>query len=173
MPFRRHLVLAAALSTLGALMISATVAPLRAEADGNRSTVLEAQTMVVLTNRLRTSLGTGNLAVRDDLVAVACGWAEQLVQTGEVQHSPYIADATLLSQQIGHDWALAGENVGSGPDVYAIQGALAGSPAHYKNLVDPEFTHIGICVRHDSRGTLFIVEEFLTVKPQKSRRPKR
>lgn len=149
------------------------IAPAANAQEGSRSSAQEAQALVVLTNRLRGTVGEANLIVRDDLVGIACEWAEALRKRGDVQHSPFIADATLYSESIGRDWTLAGENVGSGPDVYAIHGALVGSPLHYKNLVDNDFTHVGICVRRDARGNLFVVEEFLSQRSSKSKRSKR
>lgn len=117
--------------------------------------------MVQLTNRLRATVGSANLAIRDDLTRLACEWAETLAQNNILEHSPFIFDWELFASRMGRDWALAGENVGMGSDVYTIHGSLVGSPLHYRNLVNPEFVYIGICVRHGANGTAFVVEEFL------------
>lgn len=138
------------------------------------TTVHEAQTFLTLTNRLRASLGQQPLVAREDLVAMACGWASEIARVGEISHSPQMADRQLLSAQIGTDWSSVGENAGSGPDAGVIHGALVDSPAHYRNLVNAGFVYVGICVRHDTNGSLYVVQEFLTPRPApKARRARR
>ena len=139
-------------------------------AQASSRTAAEAQTMVVLTNRLRSSLGADGLAVRDDLTQLACDWADTLVELNNLEHSPFISDRQLFTGRVGHGWVLAGENVGTGPDVYTIHSALVRSSSHYRNLVNPEFVYVGVCVRHAPDGTAFIAQEFLATKS--SRRAK-
>lgn len=139
-------------------------------AQASSRTAAEAQTMVVLTNRLRSSLGADSLAVRDDLTQLACDWADTLVELNNLEHSPFISDRQLFTARLGHGWVLAGENVGTGPDVYTIHSALVRSSSHYRNLVNPEFVYVGVCVRHAPDGTAFIAQEFLA--PKSSRRAK-
>jgi uncharacterized protein YkwD len=156
-------------ATLGALLISAPGTARAADAGNDRS---GAQMMVTLTNRLRASLGETSLTMREDLISLACDWADQVETSRDVSHSPFIFDRGLMTSRVGHNWSLAGENVGSGPDVYLIHGALVGSPAHYRNLVDAEFAYVGICVRHDSDGNLYVVEEFLSPKAARAHKTK-
>ena len=137
--------------------------------DRNVNAVAEARAMVVLTNRLRASLGAGNLAVRDDLTSLACEWAQTMANVRALEHSPYIYDRALFSRRIGRDWELAGENVGTGSDIYTIHGALMGSPSHYANLANPEFEYVGICVRHSADGNAYVAQEFLSAKPNYTR----
>ena len=161
-----------ALTTL--LVGLALVAPQGASAGNQPSpTAHDAVLLVTLTNRVRASVGESHLIVRDDITALACSWAEELASHDLVEHSPYIHDAELLARSVGRDWILAGENVGSGPDIQKIHVALVASPAHYRNLVSPEFTHVGMCVRAGTDGTLFVVEQFLQVRTQKARRTKK
>ncbi len=169
----------AVVSALGALlpgttsMASSRPAPatartsatnLAASSKANAQAAAEAQAMVVLTNRLRSSVGAENLSVREDLTRLACEWAETLAEENALEHSPFIFDRELFSSRMGRDWGLAGENVGTGSDVYTIHGALVGSPLHYRNLVNPEFIYVGICVRHGANGTAFVTQEFLAPK---------
>ena len=139
-------------------------------AQANSRTADEAQSMVVFANRLRSSLGTDGLAVRDDLTQLACDWADTLVQLNTLEHSPFIYDRQLLTGRVGHGWMLAGENVGTGPDIFTIHSALVRSSSHYRNLVNPEFVYVGVCVRHAPDGTAFVAQEFLAPKPTRQKK---
>lgn len=164
--FRRGAIVAAAAAILAA---GATPASAQQD-DGHRA---EAALMVTLTNRVRSAVGEPNLIVRDDLVALACEWADKVQADHNIGHSPYIFDRDLLASRVGRDWSVAGENVGSGSDVYVIHGALVGSPTHYRNLVEPEFAYVGICIRNDRSGNLYVVQEFLSAKVTKARKAKK
>ena len=165
------LVVLAVVASLPGVGIPTKPSPAFAQLSQRR--ISEALTMVMLTNRVRSSVGLDNLTVRDDLTELACTWAESMVRAAEVSHSPFIHDRSLLSVHVGPDWSLAGENVGSGSDVYLIHVALVNSPSHYRNLVSPEFRHVGICVRYSSEGTAYVAEEFLAPTPTKRTRSKR
>jgi hypothetical protein len=72
-----------------------------------------------------------------------------------ISHNP------RLSREVTVDWEKIGENVGVGMTVERLHDAFVASPSHYKNLVDPDFTHIGIAVVVGKGGALFTAHEFL------------
>lgn len=111
----------------------------------------EAQ-FLALTNQTRRGVGLGNLAWDGSLTTYARHHAQVMASEASLHHS-HIAD--LLGS-----WWLVGENVGVGPDVVAIQNALINSPAHYENIVHPEFTHMGIGVFVDSTGRTWTCHVF-------------
>jgi uncharacterized protein YkwD len=174
--YRLAAVVVAVLSALGSGTVASASSPptpttvrssaadMAATSQVNAHTAAEALAMVTLTNRLRATVGAENLTVRADLTRLACDWAETLAEDNSLEHSPYIFDRELFTSRMGRNWGLAGENVGTGSDVYTIHGALVGSPLHYRNLVNPEFVYVGICVRHAVDGTAFVTEEFLAPK---------
>ena len=55
-----------------------------------------------------------------------------MVQAGQISHNPN------LGSEVSGDWTKLGENVGVGYDVDGLMQAFINSPAHYKNLVDPD-----------------------------------
>ena len=57
-------------------------------------------------------------------------------------------------------WSTAGENVGYGGSSGAIMNAFAGSPGHYANIVNGNFTHIGVGTYVDANGTLWTTHLF-------------
>ena len=107
------------------------------------------------TNSLRASKGIAALGSDSRMVAIAQRWASHMSATQTLSHN------TNLPNEIPPDWQKYGENVGTGPSVDAIQQAFVNSPHHYANLVDPDFAVVGIAVVTDSRGALWVVEDFL------------
>lgn len=107
------------------------------------------------TNSLRASKGVAALGSDSRMVAIAQRWAAHMASTQTLSHN------TNLPNEIPSDWQKYGENVGTGPTVDAIQQAFVNSPHHYANLVDPDFAVVGIAVVTDSRGALWVVEDFL------------
>ena len=83
-------------------------------------------------NGIRQSLGLQPLAVYGELQGVARGWADQMVANGGISHNPSLAG------EVSAPWRKLGENVGVGPDVASLMKAFVNSPAHYRNIVDPD-----------------------------------
>ena len=91
-------------------------------------------------NSLRASQGLSQLAVSEELNGIAAGWNAQMVGAGQISHNP------SLGSQVTSSWLKLGENVGVGTGIEGLMHAFIESPSHYQNLIDPEWTHIGIAV---------------------------
>ena len=98
---------------------------------------------LALLNAERAKVGLPGLALDGGLQAAAAAQAGNIASAGSLFHQDLIP---LLGP-----WRTAGENVGFGPDVSSINTALVNSPGHYANMVDPDFTHVGIGVVVDGR----------------------
>ena len=109
-------------------------------------------------NQLRASQGLNALSVDANLTDVAQGWAVQMAENDGISHRLDLrAGITAL-------WKTIGENVGVGPDVTSLMNAFIASPGHYKNLVDPRFTRIGVGSVRTSNGLLYTAHEFMAVQ---------
>jgi len=108
-------------------------------------------------NGLRASKGLNPLQVSGELVAVARGWTDRMVSAGQISHNPN------LSTAVASGWTKLGENVGVGYDVGSLMDAFIGSPAHYANLVDPAWTHIGIGVTIAGDGRMYTTHNFMAL----------
>ena len=75
----------------------------------------------------------------------------------------YICHASPISAGVTHPWAKLGENVGTGPDVGSVMSAFIASPGHYANIIDPEFTHIGVGVVWDG-NRMFTTHRFMKLQ---------
>jgi Cysteine-rich secretory protein family len=108
-------------------------------------------------NSLRASKGLNQLAVSGDLVAMARRWTDRMVAAGQISHNPN------LGTEISGGWTKMGENVGVGYDVAGLMQAFVNSPAHYANLVDPAWTHVGVGVTIASDGRMYTTHNFMAL----------
>lgn len=142
----------ALLFTLG--LLSALVAnpsPVQA------GTVEDEATFVSLINELRASQGLAPLSIDPELATTAGDWNEVLVNNGELSHAPDLADGITAK------WSKLGENVGvaSAGQTQELFDAFVASPSHYENLIDPEFTLIGVSVTYDDTGRMWTTHRFM------------
>ena len=89
---------------------------------------------------LRSEHGLAPLRGRADLDRLAQSWAADMAAADDLHHSELIYDV------IAGVWTTAGENVGYGPSVGVIVDALEASPVHLDNMLNPDFTSVGIGV---------------------------
>ncbi len=93
------------------------------------------------------------LRVQADAQAKAQAWAERLAHDGYLHHSN-------LSDGIHVRWCSLGENVGSGPNVTAVEQAYMASPAHRANILATRWNGVG--VGYATRGqTVYTVHVFI------------
>jgi len=113
-------------------------------------------------NELRSSKGLAPLKVNNDLVRGARLWATEMRTAGGISHMP---EARMRADVTG-PWCKIGENVGEGPEVSILHDAFVASPAHLKNLLDPDFDSVGIGIVYasDSDGEIiYVTQRFLDV----------
>jgi hypothetical protein len=138
------------------LAFGVSMFPAGAQAD----TVSDEASFVAKINDLRVSKGLPILVVNDNLVAKARSWAAGMAAAGRIWHS-------TLSDGITADWQKLGENVGMGGSVDGLHAAFVASPHHYENLVDPDFSTVGIGIAMNG-STIYVAEEFMELMPSKA-----
>jgi uncharacterized protein YkwD len=110
------------------------------------------------TNALRTSVRVPVLAEHDVLTAKAEAWARHMAATGRLEHSNLTADLGDLR------WTMLAENVGtSGPTsntLLTIHNTFVASPVHRSNMVNGQYTHMGVGVATDRIGRVWVTEVF-------------
>jgi hypothetical protein len=129
------------LTAAAALLFALSIALLPSSARAQSSSE-EAQ-FVSLINQLRASKGLAAFVVDGPLSATACTWTDHMVAADTLSHDPALATEVA---SVEPKWSKAGENVGVGGDVTSLFNAFVASPGHYRNLVDPAFDHLGVCV---------------------------
>ncbi len=108
-------------------------------------------------NGLRASVGRAGLGLHPVLTAKAESWAQHMAATGCLCHSNLPDGVTV-------GWRKLGENVGRGPSVASIDGALRGSAPHYANMVDAQFHWVGVGVAYGG-GQMYVAEVFMDGDP--------
>lgn len=121
--------------------------------------------IVARTNQLRAEAGLSPLNIDAQLTLSATNKANDMATRGYFDHGN--PDGYRMAYWIngaGYTYSLAGENLAKGfSDLDRLMNAWIASPSHYKNLVEPKFTDIGIGMAegwYENQPTLFIVQHF-------------
>jgi hypothetical protein len=94
---------------------------------------------VSLLNQERAAKGLPKLSVASDLTAVARRHSQRMADGNNLHHNP-----NLGSDVSG--WQKVGENVGRGPSAGAIHQGFMNSPSHAQNILDSDWTQVGVGV---------------------------
>ena len=147
--------------TVAPLLVSAVVgatggtalsiaAPTAAFAESTYS--MEAE-FIAKVNAARAANGQQPYAVASDLTSIARQHSSAMASQQSLYHNPG------LTTQVPN-WQAVGENVGEGPTVDDIHTAFMNSPEHRDNILDHDFTQIGVGVSVDSNGIVWVTEDF-------------
>lgn len=104
-------------------------------------------------NGERTSRGIKAYVVKSDLVSVARQQAQRMASAGKIYHNPNLASDVK-------GWQSVGENVGMGGDVASIHQAFMNSSGHRANILDRDFTEVGMGTATDASGKLYVAQVF-------------
>ena len=108
--------------------------------------------LLALTNADRSRNGLTPLTIASDLQVYAQGWAEAMMRAGQLSHS---ADLAVLS-----NGRLVGENVGQGPALTDIESAFMASPPHRANILEPDYSEVGVGVVWDGADYFYVAVIF-------------
>ena len=128
--------------------VTAIVAPTAALASNSS---MEAQ-FVSKMNAAREANGLRPYTVSSDLTSIARQHSDNMASQGKLYHN-----GSLTSQV--QNWQAVGENVGDGPTVSDIHTAFMNSPEHRANILDHDYTQVGVGVTVDSHGQIWVTED--------------
>ncbi len=152
---RRLLVIAAVLVLVWvALAPPASAAP----ASGRRHDTASASAFLGSINAERSSRGLPALSTHSPIAGTSCDWNHQMREAQTLAHDP---DLVGDANRVAPSWQRVGENVGVGFSISELHAAFMNSPAHRKNILDGEYTHIGICVDSSNDGRFWTTHRFL------------
>jgi hypothetical protein len=140
---RRIVGVAGALALVSGAIVS-TAAP--ASADSTAAAIVRS------VNASRVAHGLRPYVWRSDLSSVAQAWSVKMARASRLSHNPRLA-----TQVTNFRWV--GENVGYGPTWLKVEQAFMRSTAHRANILDRQFTQIGIGVSV-SGGRIWITQVF-------------
>lgn len=123
-------------------------------------------------NGARRSAGRPSLSWRSDLASVAQRHAHRMASKNSLYHNPNLGGEV-------RNWQAVGENVGRGGDVASLHQAFMNSPTHRANILDRDFTEMGVGVVVDNNGIMWVTEVFrrpmrtpVVRKPAPPRKPR-
>lgn len=111
------------------------------------------------TNQVRAEAGLAPLQLSNALNNVAQGCSEQQAAQGFMAHCDNFAN------KFPQGWTTASENVAMGYSVGEVTMGWRNSPGHYRNMTDPNATHIGIGIAYGADGTPYYTQNFAGYKP--------
>lgn len=113
--------------------------------------------MLELVNQERAKAGAAPLIMDADLVKIARLKAQDMIDKNYFDHtSPTYGDPFTMMKEFGIQYRYAGENLAGNQSVEKAHEALMASPGHRKNILNPNYTYIGIgIVDGGSYGTMF------------------
>jgi uncharacterized protein YkwD/uncharacterized membrane protein required for colicin V production len=117
--------------------------------------------LINLVNRARTESGLNPLAIDPELTTVSRQHSEEMFRLGYFAHSsPLTGDAGNRLNAAGVTYLAAGENLAYAPSVATAHTRLMNSPDHYDNIMNPNFTRIGVGVIQAANRGLMITQTF-------------
>lgn len=128
------------------------------------------QEVIEATNKVRAQNGEPTFKTNDALNAAANQKAQDMVQSGYWAHiSPTGKTPWDFIKENGYFYSVAGENLARDfYDVSSMISAWMASPSHRENILNKEFSEIGVGMAQGSvagRETIFVVQMFATPTP--------
>ncbi|KXG77684.1 CAP domain-containing protein [Thermotalea metallivorans] len=106
--------------------------------------------MLELINAERAKAGVAPLQLHKELTAVAQEKSEDMVRNNYFSHtSPTYGSPFDMMKKFGINYAAAGENIAINSSIQKAHIAFMNSDGHRKNILNPNFTHIGIGIAKD------------------------
>ena len=121
------------------------------------------KTMLELLNETRTEHSLSVLKIDLEMTELAREHSEEMVNLNYFDHtSPISGDLVeRIDAKDFTDWKIAGENLAAAPTSRIAFKALMDSPEHRKNILNPEFTHIGIGTASSKLYGKMFTQEFV------------
>lgn len=117
---------------------------------------------VELMNADRRANGLSDLKVSSAVTAVARSHAQDMVNRKFFSHSN--PDGKTPSDRLkaaGISYSAVGENIAENTSVQAAETSFMNSSGHRANILNSNYTTVGIGVAYDSAGNVYVVQDFI------------
>ena len=121
------------------------------------------QQVLDLVNAERTKRGIAALTLDSSLSSVATKKSQDMVNKNYFDHtSPTYGSPFDMMKQFGISYRTAGENIAKGQKTpQEVVTAWMNSEGHRKNILNPDFTNLGVGIAKDSNGTTYWTQMFI------------
>ena len=122
-----------------------------------------ARVMLAQVNKQRRSAGLSELSLSQELTKVAQIKAEDMRDQGYFGHtSPNYGSPFEMMQEFGINYGTAGENIAQGqPSVESVMAGWMNSSGHRANILNENFTQLGVGYCIDEAGNTYWVQMFI------------
>lgn len=125
-----------------------TVPRTPAEKTDTNALTSEEQEMFTLVNQARSQNNVQPLQVDMELTSVARLKSQDMIDNNYFSHnSPKYGSPFDMMRSFDIDFVKAGENIAGNQTVQSAHNGLMNSAGHRKNILSPDFTHIGIGIK--------------------------
>jgi len=115
-----------------------------------------------LLNADRAKYGLPPLKLNAKLTKLAGDYAQDMINRNFFSHyNPEGQSPFDRMNQYGIRYTMAGENLAINSSVAGAQKAFMNSAGHRANILNPNYTEVGVGVRYDSKGAVYVVQEFI------------
>jgi uncharacterized protein YkwD len=115
-----------------------------------------------LLNADRAQNGLPLLKWNSKLASLAEKYGQDMINRGYFSHYNPEGQSPFDRMRIdGIDYSYAGENLAINTGVSAAEQAFMNSPGHRANILNSNYTEVGIGVRYSSNGSVYVVQEFI------------
>lgn len=130
----------------------------------------EVNEILGLTNDYRTSQGLKPLTLNDQLNKSSLAHTQDLTTNNYWAHNnPNGKTWDSFIKDSGYPYKYAGENIANGfRDTGSMMQSWKNSPTHNKNLVNPNYTDIGISIvqgKRNGRNVYYVIQNFGSQQP--------
>jgi uncharacterized YkwD family protein len=120
------------------------------------------QQMLNLVNAERARAGLPALKADPELTKLARLKSQDMIQLNYFSHqSPTYGSPFDMMRRFGITYRTAGENIAGNQSVEAAHRALMNSPGHRANILNRDFTHIGIGIQTGGRYGMMFTQMFV------------
>lgn len=125
----------------------------------------EEQQMLNLVNQERSSRGLKPLSLDSRLTSVARAYSQEMVKNNFFSHTSAVDGSSPFDRikRAGITYKYAGENLAYNSSVSAAHTALMNSDGHRRNILNPNFTHIGIGIVKKGTSQIMVTQAFIGI----------
>lgn len=134
--------------------------------NNNGSLTAEEQEMLRLVNEARKQNNVAPLQADIPLTKVARVKSQDMIDNNYFSHnSPTYGSPFDMMKSFGINYVKAGENIAGNQNVQKAHESLMNSPGHRKNILNPDYTHIGIGIKQGGQYGIMFTQMFIS-KPK-------
>lgn len=124
-------------------------------------TTSETQQALALLNADRAANGLAPLRLNSRLASLADYYAQDMINRNFFAHNNPEGQTPFDRMKAwGITYGYAGENLAINTSVAAAEKAFMNSSGHRANILNAHYTQVGVGVRHNQKGQVYVVQEF-------------